>query len=93
LFLNADEAARDINPTNVEIAALAAARQVLERRRALIAAGDSLCVETTLATRTLLQSNTTGPRARVSHSPVLLVRVVPVAVPVPRQAESDEGRS
>ncbi len=56
LFLNADETARDMSPGNVELAALAAGRQVLERRRHLIAAGDSFCVETTLATRTLVQA-------------------------------------
>ena len=56
LFLNADETARDINPENVETAALAAGRKVLDHRRQLIAVGESFCVETTLATRTLVRA-------------------------------------
>jgi predicted ABC-type ATPase len=53
LFLNADETARELAPDNVESAALAAARTLLERRRGLIQARQSFVVETTLATRTL----------------------------------------
>ncbi len=56
LFLNADEAARDIRPENVETVAVAAGRQVLERRQILIASRASLCIETTLATRTLVHA-------------------------------------
>ncbi|MGE0421052.1 MAG: AAA family ATPase [Reyranellaceae bacterium] len=53
LFLNADETARELAPDNVESAAFAAARALLERRRQLLRARQSFVVETTLATRTL----------------------------------------
>jgi len=54
-FLNADEIARSIQPDNVAAAAIEAGRQLIEERRARLAMGQSFCVETTLATRTLLR--------------------------------------
>lgn len=53
-FLNADEMARAVRPDNVEAAAIRAARDMLDARQALVERGVSFCVETTLATRTLL---------------------------------------
>lgn len=49
MFLNADEIAREDNPADVEAVAIEAGRKALERRRALLESGTSLCVETTLA--------------------------------------------
>jgi predicted ABC-type ATPase len=54
-FLNADEIARSIQPDNVAAAAIEAGRRLIEERRARLAMGQSFCVETTLATRTLLR--------------------------------------
>jgi predicted ABC-type ATPase len=48
-FMNADEIARDLSPSNVEAAALAAGRIMIERMRAEVRAGESFAIETTLA--------------------------------------------
>lgn len=48
-FLNADEIAREDNPQDVAAVALEAGRKALVRRRNLLRAGKSLCIETTLA--------------------------------------------
>lgn len=53
-FLNADDMARAVRPDNVEAAAIRAARDMLDARRSLLERGVSFCVETTLATRTLM---------------------------------------
>lgn len=53
-FLNADEMARTVRPDDVEAVAIRAAREMLEARRRLLERSVSFCVETTLATRTLL---------------------------------------
>jgi predicted ABC-type ATPase len=55
-FLNADDVARAANPSDVEAVAIEAGRTMLRRRRELIKERLSFCVETTLATRTLLRS-------------------------------------
>jgi predicted ABC-type ATPase len=55
-FLNADDIARTANPSDVEAVAIEAGRTLLRRRRKLIAERLSFCIETTLATRTLLRS-------------------------------------
>jgi len=54
-FLNADDIARDVNPSDVESAALEAGREMLNRRHMRLAQRLSFCIETTLATRTLLR--------------------------------------
>ena len=46
-FVNADEIARDISPENVEAAALAAGRRMIERMRELVRDGQSFALETT----------------------------------------------
>jgi predicted ABC-type ATPase len=53
-FLNADEIARSMRPDDVAAVAIKAARRLLEQRRKRLSIGQSFCVETTLATRTLL---------------------------------------
>jgi predicted ABC-type ATPase len=54
-FLNADDIARDLAPEDVGGAALEAARNLLARRRKMMAARQSFVIETTLATMTLLR--------------------------------------
>jgi predicted ABC-type ATPase len=54
-FLNADDIARDVNPSDVGSAALEAGREMLSRRRTRLAQRLPFCIETTLATRTLLR--------------------------------------
>ena len=51
-FLNADDLARDLAPDNVESAALAAGRLMIERMRALVQADRSFAFETTCSGRT-----------------------------------------
>jgi predicted ABC-type ATPase len=46
-FLNADEIARELSPANVDAAALAAGRQLIERMRKNIRDGRSFAMETT----------------------------------------------
>jgi predicted ABC-type ATPase len=46
-FLNADDIARKLAPGNVESAALAAGRLLIERMRALVQNGESFALETT----------------------------------------------
>lgn len=48
-FLNADEIAREDNPEDVAAAALEAGRKALARRKNLLNARKSFCIETTLA--------------------------------------------
>ena len=55
LFLNADDAAREINAQNVEAAAMEAGRRVIDRRREMIKERRSFAIETTLASQTLLR--------------------------------------
>jgi predicted ABC-type ATPase len=68
-FLNADDIAKDVNPADVESAALEAAREMLNRRRSRLAQRLPFCIETTLATRTLLrfteQARDIGYRAKL----------------------------
>jgi predicted ABC-type ATPase len=68
-FLNADDIARGIRPSDVAAVATAAARKMLVERRSRLSLGRSFCVETTLATRTLLrfvdQARAAGFRARL----------------------------
>lgn len=54
-FLNADEFARLIFPTNPELASFAAGRKMLERMRELIALEQSFGLESTLAGRSYLR--------------------------------------
>ena len=54
-FVNADEIAKRLSPSKPESAAIRASRILLERLYELIAKGADFGVETTLATRTLLQ--------------------------------------
>lgn len=49
IFLNADEIAREDNPDDVAAAALEAGRKAIARRKKLLKAHKSLCVETTLS--------------------------------------------
>jgi predicted ABC-type ATPase len=54
-FMNADEIARDISPHNVEAAALAAGREMIERMRAKVRAGESFAIETTCAGKSYIR--------------------------------------
>jgi predicted ABC-type ATPase len=54
-FLNADDIARRVDSSDVDAAAMEAGRSLLSRRRVLLDEGRSFCIETTLATRTLLR--------------------------------------
>ena len=54
-FLNADEIAREIAPDNVESAALAAGRVMIERMRYLVQHGLSFDFETTCAGKSYLR--------------------------------------
>lgn len=55
IFLNADEIAAELNPGNVEAAALRAARMMLEQVDNCLAEKVTFSIETTLATRSYLQ--------------------------------------
>ena len=55
-FVNSDEIARILNPANPDSEAIRASRILLERMNELIERGEDFCVETTLATRTLLNT-------------------------------------
>lgn len=55
-FLNADEIAADINPEAVTDVSVAAARQLLQQRQEWIELGKTFVIESTLASRGLLQS-------------------------------------
>ena len=48
-FLNADDIARNLSPNNVESAALAAGRLLIERMRTLVRDGESFALESTLS--------------------------------------------
>ncbi len=54
-FVNADEIARELSPHDVEAAALAAGRLMIERLGALVREGRSFAFETTLSGRTYLR--------------------------------------
>jgi predicted ABC-type ATPase len=54
-FLNADDIARQMDSSDVDSAAIEAGRRLLRRRRLLLDERQSFCIETTLATRTLLR--------------------------------------
>lgn len=62
-FLNADEIARGLSPANVERSAIAAGRLLIKRRTSLIRKRATFVVETTLATRTLMQTTRSAQRA------------------------------
>jgi predicted ABC-type ATPase len=68
-FLNADDVAREMRPDDVAAVAVGAGRRLLDERQARLAAGQSFCIETTLATRTLLrfvkQAQDAGFRTRL----------------------------
>jgi predicted ABC-type ATPase len=53
-FLNADEIAAQLNPQNVEAAAMQAGRIMLQRIESHISLRQTFCIETTLATRSYL---------------------------------------
>jgi predicted ABC-type ATPase len=54
IFLNADEIAAQLNPKNVEVVAVQAARIMLEKIESHISWRQTFCIETTLATRSYL---------------------------------------
>lgn len=54
IFLNADEIAAQLNPLNVEAAALQAGRIMLQRIDECLQLQESFCIETTLATKSYL---------------------------------------
>jgi predicted ABC-type ATPase len=54
-FLNADEIARRIRPDDVAAVAVEAGRRMIRERRLRLGMGQSFCIETTLATKTLLR--------------------------------------
>jgi predicted ABC-type ATPase len=53
-FLNADDFARDIAPENVESAAMAAGRLLIERMRTFVREGQSFAMETTCSGKSYL---------------------------------------
>ncbi len=55
IFLNADEIAAQLNPSNVEAAALKAGRIMLQQIEEMLERKATFCIETTLATRSYLQ--------------------------------------
>lgn len=55
IFLNADEIAAQLNPSNVEAAALKAGRIMLQQIEEMLERKTTFCIETTLATRSYLQ--------------------------------------
>ena len=55
IFLNADEIAAQLNPLNVEAAAMQAARIMLKQIDEMLEKKATFCIETTLATRSYLQ--------------------------------------
>jgi predicted ABC-type ATPase len=65
-YLNADEIAREIAPLNVESAALAAGRQLIEKMREFVRDSDSFAIETTCSGKSYLkllkECQTTGWR-------------------------------
>jgi predicted ABC-type ATPase len=54
-YLNADEIAREISPEDVDTAAFAAGRQMIERMRALVRGGQSFAFETTCSGKSYLR--------------------------------------
>lgn len=54
-FLNTDDMARDLLADDVQAVAMRAGRQMLTTREAMLSARRTFCIETTIATRTLLQ--------------------------------------
>jgi predicted ABC-type ATPase len=54
-FLNADEIAREISPDDVDAAAFAAGRQMIERMRALVQDGRSFAFETTCSGKSYIR--------------------------------------
>ena len=62
-FLNADDVARRMSPAEPQRTAFAAAKAVLGRRADLIRRRTSFAIETTLASRTLLQAVQAAKRA------------------------------
>lgn len=68
-FLNADDMARELRPDDVQSVAMRAGRQMLATREAMLSQRRTFCVETTIATRTLLQlvgkARTLGYRLRL----------------------------
>lgn len=55
VFLNADDIARQVDSADVDSAAIVAGRRLLGQRRIIVGERRSFCIETTLATRTLLR--------------------------------------
>ena len=55
-FLNADDFARNLAPENVESAALASGRLLIERMRELVRDGESFAFETTFSGRSYIQT-------------------------------------
>jgi predicted ABC-type ATPase len=64
--------AREIDPSNVASAAVAAARSILARRRRLLETRSSFCLETTLATKSLMHFIEEAKRAGYSVELVFL---------------------
>lgn len=59
-FLNADDIAASVSPGHPRLTAIEAGRRMIDARRAAIAEGRNLVVETTLASRTLLRAARTA---------------------------------
>lgn len=70
VFINADEIAANLNPTNVEAAALQAGRIMLQQIDKRLHEKETFCIETTLATKSYLQLI---KRAQVSDYEVVLL--------------------
>lgn len=54
-YLNADEIARELRPEDVDSAAFAAGRKLIEKMRALVAEGQSFALETTCSGKSYLR--------------------------------------
>jgi predicted ABC-type ATPase len=76
-FLNADEVAKRLAPENQERAALAAGRSIVRARRELLASRVSFAIESTLASRSLLQIVAEANRAGYSTRLIFLFTATP----------------
>lgn len=80
-FLNADDIAQETRPNDVGAIAIQAGREVLVSRRRLLARGETFCIETTLATRTLLNF------VRIANASGYVSRLLFLFTPDPRLNE------
>jgi len=76
-FLNADEVAKQLAPEDQEAAAIAAGRSIVQSRRALLTVRQSFAIESTLASRRLLQTIVQANDAGYMTQLIFLFTVTP----------------